>query len=54
MYTRVYNKMTADDIQAYLDRGGNTIFVAVGVVEVHGAMPVDVEQAVSCARALTI
>ena len=46
MYTRVFNKMTADDIQAYLDRGGNTIFVAVGVVEVHGAMPVDVEQMV--------
>lgn len=46
MYTRVLNKMTADDIQAYLDRGGNTIFVAVGVVEVHGAMPVDVEQMV--------
>ena len=44
MYTRVFNKMPADDIQAYLDRGGNTIFVAVGVVEVHGAMPVDVEQ----------
>ena len=46
MYTRVFNKMTAEDIQAYLDRGGNTIFVAVGVVEVHGAMPVDVEQMV--------
>ena len=44
MYTRVFNKMPADDIQAYLNRGGNTIFVAVGVVEVHGAMPVDVEQ----------
>ena len=46
MYTRVFNKMTAEDIQAYLDRGGDTIFVAVGVVEVHGAMPVDVEQMV--------
>ena len=46
MYTRVFNKMTAEDIQAYLDRGGNTIFVAVGVVEVHGAMPIDVEQMV--------
>lgn len=44
MYTRVFNKMPADDIQAYLDRGGRTIFVAVGVVEVHGAMPADVEQ----------
>ena len=44
MYTRIFNKMSAEDIQAYLDRGGNTVFVAVGVVEVHGAMPVDVEQ----------
>lgn len=46
MYTRVFNKMTAQDIQDYLARGGNTIFVAVGVVEVHGAMPVDVEELV--------
>lgn len=54
MYTRVFNKMTADDIQAYLDRGGNTIFVAVGVVEVHGAMPVDVEQIVAEGFALAM
>ena len=46
MYTRVFNKMTAEDIQAYLDRGGNTLFIAVGVVEVHGSMPVDVEQVI--------
>lgn len=54
MYTRVFNKMTAEDIQAYLDRGGNTIFVAVGVVEVHGAMPVDVEQLVPEGLALAM
>ena len=44
MRTRVFNKMTAKEVEEYLARGGNTIFVAVGVVEVHGAMPIDVEQ----------
>lgn len=44
MRTRVFNKMTAKEVEDYLARGGNTIFVAVGVVEVHGAMPIDVEQ----------
>ncbi|MBQ9325419.1 MAG: creatininase family protein [Clostridia bacterium] len=54
MYTRVFNKMTAEDIQAYLDRGGNTLFIGVGVVEVHGAMPVDVEQLVPEGMALAM
>lgn len=44
MRTRVFNKMTANEVEEYLARGGNTIFVAVGVVEVHGAMPIDVEE----------
>ena len=43
MRTRIYNKMTAPEIEAYLANGGDTIFVAVGVVECHGHMPVDVE-----------
>jgi len=47
MRTRIFNKMTANEVEAYLARGGNTIFVAVGVVEVHGAMPIDVEQIVA-------
>lgn len=44
MRTRIFNKMTAREVEEYLARGGNTIFVAVGVIEVHGEMPIDVEQ----------
>ncbi len=44
MRTRIFNKMTAKEVENYLARGGNTIFVGLGVVEVHGAMPIDVEQ----------
>ncbi len=43
MRTRIYNKMTTPEIEAYLDRGGDTIFLAIGVVECHGFMPVDCE-----------
>lgn len=43
MRTRIFNKMTAREVDDYLARGGNTIFVAVGVIEVHGAAPIDVE-----------
>ena len=35
--------MMAMEIEDYLARGGNTIFVAVGVTEVHGALPIDCE-----------
>lgn len=44
MRTRIFNKMTAKEVDDYLARGGNTIFVAVGVVELHGALPIDAEQ----------
>ena len=43
MRTRIYNKMTAGEIENYLARGGDTIFVGVGVIEAHGAFPVDAE-----------
>jgi creatinine amidohydrolase len=43
MRTRIFNKMTAKEVEDYLARGGNTIFVGVGVIEVHGAMPIDAE-----------
>lgn len=43
MRTRILNKMMASEVEAYLSRGGNTIFVAVGVTELHGALPVDCE-----------
>ena len=43
MRTRIYNKMTSYEIEDYLKRGGDTIFLGIGVVECHGYMPVDVE-----------
>lgn len=54
MRTRILNKMTAGEVEQYLARGGNTIFVAVGVIECHGAMPVDAEQALPEAYAVTM
>ncbi len=54
MRTRILNKMLASEVEAYLARGGNTIFVGVGVVEVHGGMPVDIEQIVPEAQALAL
>ncbi len=43
MRNHVLSKMTGDEVEAYLDRGGDTIFIAVGVVECHGTLPVDCE-----------
>ena len=54
MRTRVFNKMTAQEVEDYLARGGDTIFVAVGVVECHGAMPIDTEQTVPEGFALVL
>ena len=54
MRTRIYNKMMASEVNAYLDRGGDTIFVPVGVIETHGACPIDVEQIIPEAFALKL
>ena len=54
MRTRIFNKMTAKEVEAYLARGGETIFVAVGVIEVHGGMPIDAEQIIPEAYALAM
>ena len=43
MRTRIFNKMTAPEVEDYLARGGDTIFIAIGVVECHGALPIDCE-----------
>jgi len=43
MRTRIFNKMTTPEVEAYLARGGDTMFIAVGVVECHGHMPIDCE-----------
>lgn len=52
MRTRVFNKMTANEVEEYIARGGDTIFIPVGVVECHCAMPIDVEQTIPEAYAL--
>lgn len=54
MRTRILNKMLASEVEAYLARGGESIFVGIGVVEVHGGMPVDIEQIVPEAQALAM
>ncbi len=43
MRTRILNKMSAGEVDEYLARGGDTIFIAVGVVECHGTLPIDCE-----------
>ncbi len=43
MRTRIYNKLTDAEITEYLERGGDTLFISVGVVELHGQLPVDCE-----------
>ena len=43
MRTRIYNKMTTPEVEAYLARGGDTMFIAIGVVECHGNLPIDCE-----------
>ena len=54
MRTRVYNKMTAQEVEDYLARGGDTMYVAVGVIEVHGASPIDCETALPEALAIAM
>ena len=44
MRTRIYNRMTAREVEEYLARGGDTIFIGVGVIEAHSNMPIDAEQ----------
>ncbi len=43
MRTRIYNKCTDQEITEYLKRGGDTLFIGVGVTELHGQLPVDCE-----------
>lgn len=54
MRTRIYNKLNVKEIQAYLDRGGDTIFLPCGVIECHGALPVDCETSLPQAFALLL
>ena len=43
MRTRIYNKCTDREITDYLERGGDTLFMSIGVTELHGQLPVDGE-----------
>jgi creatinine amidohydrolase len=54
MRTRIFNKMTAQEVEDYLARGGDTIFLAQGVVEVHGECPIDCETIVPEAMAMLL
>ena len=42
MRTRIYNKCTDQEISDYL-KHGTTLFIGVGVTELHGQLPVDCE-----------
>lgn len=54
MRTRVFNKMTAQEVEDYLARGGDTIYLGIGVVEVHGEYPIDCETILPEAVALAM
>lgn len=54
MRTRVFNKMTAQEIEDYLACGGDTMFIGIGVVEVHGACPIDCETILPEAMAIAM
>ncbi len=43
MRTRILSKMSAEEVSRYLAGGGNTIFIAVGMVACHGTLPIDCE-----------
>lgn len=43
MRNHILSKMTANEVEEYLDRGGDTVFIAVGVIECHGTLPIDCE-----------
>lgn len=43
MRTHIYNKCTDQEITDYLNNGGDTLFISVGVTELHGQLPVDCE-----------
>ena len=52
MRTRIYNKCTDREITDYLERGGDTLFMSVGVTELHGQLPVDCESILAEAAAV--
>lgn len=53
MRTRFLSKCTNDEVEAYLERN-DIIFVASGVTELHGGLPLDAESVLSEAFALRL
>lgn len=53
MRTRFLSKCTNDEVEAYLD-SNDIIFVASGVTELHGGLPLDAESVLSEAFALRL
>lgn len=43
MKTRILNKMRNIEVEEYLDRGRDVIFIPVGTIELHGDLPLDCE-----------
>ena len=43
MNTRILNKMRNSEVEEYLNRGRDIIFIPVGTVELHGDLPLDCE-----------
>ncbi|MDF2510742.1 MAG: hypothetical protein K0S04_608 [Herbinix sp.] len=43
MTTRILNKMRNSEVEDYLNRGRDVIFIPVGTVELHGDLPLDCE-----------
>ena len=52
MRTRIYNNCTDAEITEYLKNGGDTLFMSVGVTELHGQLPVDCESILAEAAAI--
>ncbi len=53
MRTRFLSRCTNDEVEAYLDRS-DVLFVASGVTELHGGLPLDAESVLSEAMALLL
>ena len=43
MNTCILNKMRNSEVEDYLNRGQDIIFIPVGTVELHGDLPLDCE-----------
>ncbi len=54
MRTRIYNQCTNAEVEGYLDRGGNTLVIAIGTLEMNGDFPLESEGVLAEAAAVRI